>query len=1309
MIPRIYIQAVADTIDEGQVAKFEIISETIAPPSDLLINLGVTQAGSYHLNKLPEEITMASRTKKVPLNMNTIDDDFVRPDGRISIVLKAGTGYLPVSGNGTNKPSAEITIRNTDTAVEVQVFTSTAKITEGDIAQFEIRASRNVKVPRMINFSILVQGDYSTLFASGVAKIFVLPLVAEKDVISFVFQAQPNEIDQPNGSITFTLKTGNEYSVAAAPLDSTIVIIEDNDGPPVISVSNANSVIEGSKAVFPVTAVGMSTVDVIVLFSLDEGNQDFLGGRTKEVAKLNAQSSSTTLSVQTIADGFDESNGKITVSIDADPLTPDTYIVGSANTATVLVIDDDKPPEISILDAIEIIEGNQSSFTVITTRVSSDIVTIIVSIDNGTNDFILGIPPSIITLPAKASSTILSINTEDDDEDEPDGDIDVTILPDTKNPPTYLVGSKNSATGKVIDDDIFTFSIDSKRLRYEENESVQFSINASIISRRDIPVSIQLTESAEYLADGEQVEQFIVKAGEQNSQQLIDLDDDNLIERNGTVTATVLDDPSYKLEGRDNFSVLIIDNDDPPLLSVVAESTNIRPNSTVDFKIVAEESITKEELMINISVDQNSNYIKWRTPKTIMLNSLKQEQLYQFATNTTFNEVNNGQIIISVLKDESVPAKYRVNQRANEISIPVMDLSNVPRVEPTSLPRISIADSVVNSILNLNLDYENSPTPTGHRKQRIPTVEFNSNSNRKSILPTIQIAAFSSTIEEGETATFQLSSSTKVVENLVVNLSQKTSGNFADFSAIEYVEIPSEKKVAIIDVPTIDDRNTETDGFIELSILSNSNYQLGKNTVARVNIIDSADRILRQQLLKSVNNEFIPRFLLASTQNSFNIAEQRIKSSFTSGIDNSISLNRSETIPEFLTTIGGNISNSDPVWNSMLYNSHFSLNLNTDNNTIFSTSVWGLGDTQYASGRFSKFPGNWSGEIQSGQLGIDATYNNSLVGMMMSTSNADITINSVQDSPIELNSKYTRYQPYFGLNFPEWNANTKVLASVGLLSVDLNYENYTTEKVENKTVSAAVAGEKVLYSGKNKLTGGDNRISVNGETSFARYAENLNLKEFSNLQKKYTRWNLGVHGTENIETQRGTTIEPKISIGLASETLFPVTNWVDLEFGAGLKAKLPIGISVTGMTETRLRKPKNGSRMSYLGLIEYDYGNDNLGMQVRFEPTWGETLTDQKNSLLGEEYLGIIGTPQEDANDFNLRSSVRYSIDLINEHLIMTPYSSILYSNNNTSVFSLGQRFQVGSNFNIELSSSQKIKSEDLTENSVRLAGKIKW
>ena len=1294
IIPRIYIQAVKTTIEEGDVAKFEIISESIAPSSNLVINLNVTQVGSYYSSNLPNEITMAGGTKKIPLNLGTVDDDIVRPDGLIKVTIKEGDGYKPVLGTGVNKSSAEITIRNTDTSVEIQVYTSTAKIAEGEIAQFELRASRAVTTTRMVNFSILVQGNYINGFTNGVKKDFVLPLVAGKQFIPFVLQAQPNELDQPNGSITFTLESGTDYNVAAAPLDSTIVIIEDDDGPPVISVSNAASVIEGSNAVFPVTAVGTSTIDIVILFSLDEGKHDFLGGRNREVAKLNAESTSTTLSVQTVADGFDESDGMITVSIDADPLTPDTYKVGSANTARVLVSDDDKPPEISITNAVEIVEGNQASFTIFATRFSSNIVTINILIENGTNDFLLGTQPKTVLLPAKQTHTTLNVNTEDDNEDEPDGDIEVIILADTQTPQTYLVGTKSTATGKVIDDDIFTFSLLPPQLRFREDEAIRFSFDASVISRRDIPVSIKLTESANYLEGGEQTKKFIVKAGERISQQSISLDDDNLIERNGTVTATILSDPSYKREGRDNFSVLIIDNDEPPLISVVAESTQVRPNSTVDFKIIAKESITSEELMIKINVNQNSNYLKWRVPKTVMLEPLMQEKLIQFSTNSRFDEVNEGRITISVLKDTSSSPKYRVNQQADEIVISVMDLSNVPRGQPNQSPRISIADSVVNSILNLTADSENGPTPTKHEEQSIPIV---------------QIAPLSNSVEAGKVASFQLISSQQAVETLIIELSLYASSGATALPQLQFAEIPSGANETIMEIPTNYHKNAENNGFIELSILANSKYQLTKNSKARVGIINPIENVQRQQILNSVEHEIIPRLLDVSNQDSFNFVTERINSAFTGRIENSMRLSRSDNIPDFLTTLGENISNKDSVWNSILYDSSFSLNLNPDHSSLYSTSVWGVGNSLEISGKISNSNQNWNGEISSGQFGIDSTFNNSIVGIGISNSESHVKIESNNNSTVELDSRYTRFHPYFGVNFPRLNAKTKVQASVGLLSVNLNYEDFSPQRIERQTASAAVNGEKVLYSGKNKVTGGDSNVSVTGETVYAQYATDLNLKELNNIHKKYSRWRLGVDGTDNIETVKGTTVEPKLSLGLASETLFPITNWVNLEVSAGLKTTLPVGLSMTGMVESRLRKPENGSRMAYLGLIEYDYENDNLGLQLRVEPTWGETLVDQRSALLGETYLGVIGNFKENSDDFNLRSSIRYSFDFFDERLLVTPYSSILYSNKSSQEISVGQRVHVSSNFNLEFSTSHKIEPEERGENKIRFAGRMRW
>ena len=966
-------------------------------------------------------------------------------------------------------------------------------------------------------------------------------------------------------------------------------------------------------------------------------------------------------------------------------------------------------PEIFIANAPEIIEGNRVSFAIFATSVASNPVTINISIDEGTNDYLLGIQPKTATLPAKVSHTILAIQTKDDEEDEPDGDIEVTILPDTKNPHTYVVGEKRTATGKVIDNDIFTFSLNSNQLRFNENESVQFSFLVSIISRRDIPISVELTESANYLDGGEHVEQFVVKAGARNSLQSIALDDDNLVERNGTVTATILSDPSYKLEGKDNFSVLIVDNDDPPLISITVESTTINPKSTVDFKVVAEESITADELMINISVDQNSNYLKWRVPKQLMFEPLKQEKSFQLTTNQNFNSVDNGRIVISILEDASGSTKYRVNQNAKKIVIPVNNKSIASQSEPQNIPRISIADSVVNSILSLNLGTENSPTLNRSQEQVNPTFQLNSNLKPKPILPIVQIIAVSNSVDEGQPARFRVTSLEKLDQNITIYLVLNSAGNITNSATSLSTEITKGASEAIVVIPTIENQNTESDGFIELSILTSANYQLGENKIARINITDTTNRVQRQQILESVNNEIIPRLFNASNRGSLKLATQRVESAFAGGVDNSITFARSRNIPDFLTNFGEQINNSDFEWNSLFYDSDFSLNLLPENDSNLSTSVWGLGNSQDITGKFSNHSGNWVGEMNSAQLGIDSTYNNSLFGIMMSETDAKVTINSVQETSAEVNAKYTRFQPYIGVNFPKWKTNTKILASYGLLSVDLNYENFEIKKIKNKTVSAAIAGEKVLYSGKNKITGGDSNVSVNGATSFAQYAEDLNLKEFSNMQKKYTRWSLGVNGTDNIKTKKGTIIEPKISLGLASETLFPVTNWFDIEVSAGLKANVPVGLAITGMTETRLRKPKNGSRMSYLGLIEYDYGDDNLGMQLRIEPTWGETLADQRSSLLGEEYLGVIGNIKENSDDFNQRSSVRYSFDFFDERLIVTPFSSFLYSNNNTRELSIGQRIHVDDNFDIELSASHKFEPEETDENKIRFAGKVRW
>ncbi len=109
-------------------------------------------------------------------------------------------------------------------------------------------------------------------------------------------------------------------------------------------------------------------------------------------------------------------------------------------------------PEITIsrLGPSSIDEGQSARFIISASPAPSSNLVVNIDVDE-TGSFIIGTPPSSVTISGGSSSYTLSLPTDDDLVDEPDGEIEVTIESDT----VYRVGAPSSASVDVEDDDPF--------------------------------------------------------------------------------------------------------------------------------------------------------------------------------------------------------------------------------------------------------------------------------------------------------------------------------------------------------------------------------------------------------------------------------------------------------------------------------------------------------------------------------------------------------------------------------------------------------------------------------------------------------------------------------------------------------------------------------------------------------------------------------------------------------------------------------------------------------------------------------------
>ncbi len=228
--------------------------------------------------------------------------------------------------------------------VEPEVsITAGSGVTEGGDAVFTVTADPGPSSPLTVDVTVTASGDFGV--STGARQVTISTSGSATLTVSTV----DDSVDEIDGSVTVTVDGGSGYTVSSVAGSATAAIADDDDPaplppppPPVVepevSISAGSGVTEGGDAVFTVTAdpapSAALAVDVTVTASGDFGAAT--GSRQVTVPA----SGTVTLTVPTINDTVDETDGSVTVTVDdASGYT----VSATANSASVTVSDDDDP------------------------------------------------------------------------------------------------------------------------------------------------------------------------------------------------------------------------------------------------------------------------------------------------------------------------------------------------------------------------------------------------------------------------------------------------------------------------------------------------------------------------------------------------------------------------------------------------------------------------------------------------------------------------------------------------------------------------------------------------------------------------------------------------------------------------------------------------------------------------------------------------------------------------------------------------------------------------------------------------------
>ncbi|MEP3480196.1 MAG: Calx-beta domain-containing protein [Fuerstiella sp.] len=489
-------------------------------------------------------------------------------------------------------------------------------------------------------------------------------------------------------------------------------LIEDTDAPPLVSIAaGALDLIEQNEDSSVITISLSEASAKPVTVALNFGGtataiQDYTG-RVGSVLIPEGETSATFVLTAT-DDDLDETNETIEVTI-ASIVNADE---NGSQLATVTIIDDEDLPEISIVaSAMGILEDSETgTFTLQLSEPAGrdiDVALLIGGDAIADNDYTA--LPTMVTIPEGTTSFPIALNPIADALAENDEDVTVTI--DATNTPlaTTVAGSDVATIAILNDEALPTVSISSNVTTIGEGGGdAILTLTLSEASGRDVTVDLDTsglaTEDSDYAALTDQV---IIPAGTLSLDLLLTSIDDAIDEFDEDAVITI-SAVSFADIGTASATVVIVDNDPDPLVSMTAGDLSIAEEGGVSTITVSLDAASEKPVTVHIAptgtATSDVDYVAVATSVTIPAgetsvtfdvtaisdNEVESQETVILAVASVDNAVFDGITATVSIVDDDVPTLFvsLADAAVNEADGAAATMVTVTRNASLSVPMI---------------------------------------------------------------------------------------------------------------------------------------------------------------------------------------------------------------------------------------------------------------------------------------------------------------------------------------------------------------------------------------------------------------------------------------------------------------------------------------------------------------------------------------------------------------------------------------------------------------------------------------------
>ena len=326
-------------------------------------------------------------------------------------------------------------------------------MTEGSVASFTISASPAPSAALTVSVTVSQSGDFASVGPRGVT--------ITSGSATLTVSTTNDSTDEPDGSVTATLVSGEGYTVSSSAGSATVAVADDDDPPPPPPPPPPDLVPESQP-----TSTDCGLPDDAVTADEVTGWRDALDpvraaagvSRWNRVLEALGVDTGTGLSAMTAGQAqavsdwlnntrWDRTSRTLAAAADCDGSLPASVPEPDPKPAEQSV------PEISVTAGAAVTEGGDASFTVTADPAPKGTVAVtFVAMVTQDGRFTSSDGPVVKSI-GTSGSTTFTVPTLNDDRDEADGSITVTLQADTRETPRFTVSATQGSAAVVVSDD----------------------------------------------------------------------------------------------------------------------------------------------------------------------------------------------------------------------------------------------------------------------------------------------------------------------------------------------------------------------------------------------------------------------------------------------------------------------------------------------------------------------------------------------------------------------------------------------------------------------------------------------------------------------------------------------------------------------------------------------------------------------------------------------------------------------------------------------------------------------------------------